>query len=114
MKLNYDFIKKNLEVYNEVREKLSILKDYEEKLVDYNIMSNLNLEKFASFYDQVIKLNNFHGFDNIICDYSFKDLKEIIIETEHDLLDLISNHLNSVGLPFQWFLFGKMTIFINL
>jgi hypothetical protein len=81
MKLTYDFIKKNLEVYNEVREKLSILKDYEEKLVDYNIMSNLNLEKFAIFYDQVIKMNNFHGFDNIICDYSFKDLKKIIIDS---------------------------------
>ena len=80
MKLTYEFIKKNLEVYNEVREKLSILKDYEEKLVDYNIMSNLNLEKFANFYDQVLKMNKFYGFDNVICDYSFKDLKEIIID----------------------------------
>ena len=79
MKLTYDFIKKNLEVYNEVREKLSILKDYEEKLVEYNIMSNLNLEKFANFYDQVLKTNKFFGFD-MICNYSFKDLKEIIID----------------------------------
>jgi hypothetical protein len=26
-------------------------------------------------------MNNFHGFDNIICDYSFKDLKKIIIDS---------------------------------
>lgn len=78
MKLNYDFIKKNLEVYNEVRDKLSILKDYEEKLIDYNIMSNLNLEKFANFYDQVLKMNKFYGFE-MISNYSFKDLKEIIV-----------------------------------
>ena len=78
MKLTYDFIKKNLEVYNEVREKLYILKDYEEKLVDYNIMTSLNLEKFANFHDQVLKMNKLFGFD-MICNYSFKDIKEIII-----------------------------------
>ena len=80
MKLTYEFIKKNLEVYNEVRDKLSIIRDYEESLVDYNIMSNLNLEKFSNFYDQVLKTNKFYGFDNLICDYSFKDLREIIID----------------------------------
>lgn len=79
MKLTYDFIKKNLDIYNEVREKLPIVKDYEEKLIDYSIMSNLNLEKFANFYDQVLKTNKFYGFD-MICNYSFKDLKEIIID----------------------------------
>ena len=92
MKLTYDCINKNIEIYNKVREKLSILRDYEEKLVEYNIMDNLNLRKFADFYNYIIKPNKERGFD-LISDYSFKELKELIVSnTKSDRLkSLIKN-----------------------
>ena len=62
----------------------------------------------------ICKIEKIEHLDSLFLRLKSLPKKEIIIETEHDLLDLISNHLNSVGLPFQWFLFGKMTIFINL
>lgn len=78
MKLTYDYINKNIEIYNEAKKKLPIIKDYEEGLIDYMTISNLNLEKFATFYNNVIKPTKERGFD-LISDYSFKELKELIV-----------------------------------
>jgi hypothetical protein len=78
MKLTYNYINKNIEIYNEARKKLPIIKDYEEGLVDHMTVINLNLEKFVVFYNNVIKPTKESGFD-LISDYSFKELKELIV-----------------------------------
>lgn len=62
----------------------------------------------------ICKIEKIEHLDSLFLRLKSLPKKQIIIETENDLFEIISLHLNSLGLPFQWFLFGKMTIFINL
>lgn len=78
MKFTYEFIKENLRIYNEAKEQLPIIKEYEKGMVSHSVMRNLGLDKFAEFY-QFNKNLELFGFSSIKA-LTYKELKEILIE----------------------------------
>lgn len=91
-------------------------------------INNREIEILKSLYfDHDLVFETTENVDYLICkiektehlDFLFRRLKflpkkQIIIETEHDLFNFISNYLKILKIPFQWFSFDKMTIIINL
>lgn len=77
MKFSYDKIKENLRIYNEAKERLPIISDFETGKVSINIMRNVGLDKFADFYQfqKNIQDKNF----TFIQALNYQEIKEIII-----------------------------------
>jgi hypothetical protein len=75
MKFNYDSIKENIRIYNEVKEKIPMISQYEKGEVNFNSMRSIGLSNFADFY-------NFSKDKNLICAISFKELKQTLIESD--------------------------------
>lgn len=78
MKFTYDFIKENLRIYNQAKEMLPVISQYEQGLISQSSMRSLGLELFAQFYD-FAKSQNDKGFE-LIQAISFKELKEMIVK----------------------------------
>jgi hypothetical protein len=78
MKFNYDFIKENLRIYNQVKEMLPVISQYEQGLISQNSMRTLGLDHFSQFYDFTKSQKNM-GFE-IIQAISYKELKEVIVK----------------------------------
>ena len=76
MKFTYDFIKENLRIYNQAKEMLPVISQYEEGLISQNSMRSLGLEIFSQFYDFTKSQKNM-GFE-LIQAISYKELKEVI------------------------------------
>ena len=79
MKITYEVIKKNIEVYNEARDIFPVIKQFENSEVDYNTITSLGLNKFGSFY-MFLKKNENLGFTPIMDIKDFRKLKPIIID----------------------------------
>jgi len=76
MKFTYDFIKENLRIYNQAKEMLPVISQYEQGLISQNSMRSLGLEIFSQFYDFTKSQKNM-GFE-LIQAISYKELKEVI------------------------------------
>ena len=76
MKFTYDFIKENLRIYNQAKEMLPVISQYEQGLISQNSMRSLGLELFSQFYDFTKSQKNM-GFE-LIQAISYKELKEVI------------------------------------
>ena len=76
MKFTYDFIKENLRIYNQAKEMLPVISQYEQGLISQNSMRSLGLELFAQFYEFTKSQKNM-GFE-LIQAISYKELKEVI------------------------------------
>ena len=76
MKFTYDFIKENLKIYNQAKEMLPVISQYEQGLISQNSMRSLGLELFSQFYDFTKSQKNM-GFE-LIQAISYKELKEVI------------------------------------
>ena len=78
MKFSYEFIKENIRIYEEAKEILPIISEFEKSQVSYNVMRNIGLEKFALFYQFLseLELNGFSPIQAI----SYKELKSILID----------------------------------
>ena len=76
MKFTYDFIKENLKIYNQAKEMLPVISQYEQGLISQNSMRSLGLEIFSQFYDFTKSQKNM-GFE-LIQAISYKELKEVI------------------------------------
>ncbi len=83
MKFTYDFIKENLRIYNQAKENLPVLSQYEQGIISSNSMRSLGLDLFAQFHDFVVSQRKL-GFE-LIQAISYKELKE-----------LLANHTTSV------------------
>jgi hypothetical protein len=92
MKLSYDIIKSNIEVYQQAKNSIPTISQYEKGEVSNSAMRSLNLSKFADFFD-FMELVKKTGFDIIIPDMSWRRLKPILIEktTNERLRKFISN-----------------------
>jgi hypothetical protein len=69
MKLSYDIIKSNIEVYQQAKNSIPTISQYEKGEVSNSAMRSLNLSKFADFFD-FMELVKKTGFDIIIPDMS--------------------------------------------
>lgn len=78
MKFNYDFIKENLRIYNQAKEILPVISQYEQGLINQSSMRSLGLELFTQFYDFSKSQKNM-GFE-LIQAISYKELKEVIVK----------------------------------
>jgi len=78
MKFSYQNIKENLRIYNEARETLPVISQYESGDISFQAMQKLKLETFAQFYNFLtsLKTMNFHTQMAI----TYKELKPILIE----------------------------------
>ena len=76
MKFTYDFIKENLRIYNQAKEMLPVISQYEQGLISQNSMRSLGLELFSQFYEFTKSQKNM-GFE-LIQAISYKELKEVI------------------------------------
>ena len=76
MKFTYDFIKENLKIYNQAKEMLPVISQYEQGLISQNSMRSLGLELFSQFYEFTKSQKNM-GFE-LIQAISYKELKEVI------------------------------------
>ena len=78
MKFTYDFIKENLRIYNQAKEMLPVISQYEQGLISQNSMRSLGLEIFSQFYDFTKSPKNM-GFE-LIQAISYKELREVIFD----------------------------------
>lgn len=78
MQFTYEHINKNIKVYNEAREILPVIKEYEEKQVNMSVMRSLGLQDFADFFDFTYLIGQ-NGFFPVIGDMSWRKLKPILI-----------------------------------
>ena len=78
MKFTYEFIKENLRIYQEAKDSLPTISDYENGLVSFQVMRNIGLDKFAEFYNFQKNLSD-NDFSTIQA-INFKELKQILIE----------------------------------
>jgi len=78
MKFTYQFIKENLRIYNEAKQQLPIISEYETGNVSSSVMRNCGLDKFAEF-SNFLKDSNEKGF-NLIEALNYKELKQILVE----------------------------------
>jgi hypothetical protein len=76
MKFTYDFIKENLKIYNQAKEMLPVISQYEQGLISQTSMRSLGLEPFVQFYEFTKSQKNL-GFE-LIQAISYKELKEVI------------------------------------
>ena len=76
MKFTYDFIKENLKIYNQAKEMLPVISQYEQGLISQTSMRSLGLELFVQFYEFTKSQKNL-GFE-LIQAISYKELKEVI------------------------------------
>jgi hypothetical protein len=104
--------------------------DKTSSIVEYFSQSINNREKETLsnlFFDHDLRFEATENVDYLICkidnleDISllkerlkFLPKKQIVIEFDNSLFDQVSILLNSLGLSFSWFLFGKMNVFIKL
>ena len=116
MKFNYESINKNLKVYYEAREILPVIKEYEERQVNSNVMRSLGLQEFADFYEFLSSIGR-NGFDPVMSDMNWRKLKPIMIDktsnkrfktflsnrTQNQFINL----LNSDGESFDRYLNGR-------
>lgn len=79
MKLTYDIIKQNLEIYQKAKEILPSISQYENDEISYSSMRSLNLSSFADFYDFAKRVKH-SGFSIIMEDMTWRKLKPILIE----------------------------------
>jgi len=78
MKFTYDFIKENIKIYNQAKESLPVISQFEQGLISHNSMRSLGLDSFVQFY-LFTKSQNDLGFD-LISALSYKELKEVIVK----------------------------------
>lgn len=78
MKFTYEFIKENIRIYNQAKELLPVISQYEEGTISPNSMRSLGLESFVQFY-HFTKTQKDLGFD-LISAISYKELKETLVK----------------------------------
>jgi hypothetical protein len=104
--------------------------DKTSSIVEYFSQSINNREKETLsnlFFDHDLRFETTENVDYLICKIEnsedvnllserlcFLPKKQIVIEVDKTLLENISMLLTSLGLPFSWFLFGKMSIIVDL
>ena len=79
MKITYDIIKKNIEVYNEAKKIFPAISQYEDCKIDYKAIESLGLGKFADFYKFIERTGNF-DFEPVMAINNFRTLKPILVE----------------------------------
>ena len=79
MKITYEIIKKNLEVFNLAKETIPAISQYENGDITSSAMRSLNLGMFADFSDFLIRVKK-DGYEVIIDDMNWRKLKPILIE----------------------------------
>ena len=84
MKLNYDLIRKNLQVYQEAKEIFPILVEYENEQVNYTILTKLGLSDFAQFYN-FLNINFKSGFNPIMKGMNWRRLKPLLVENTNNV-----------------------------
>lgn len=91
MKLSYEIIKHNLELYEEARKTFPILKKYEQREITRTDLGLFKLSSFGEFYDftELLKNRGFNPVDFV----TFKDLKKQIVDNTPNerFKSLISN-----------------------
>jgi hypothetical protein len=104
--------------------------DKTSSIVEYFSQSINNREKETLsnlFFDHDLRFETTENVDYLVCKIEnsedinllserlcFLPKKQIVIEVDKTLLEHISMLLTSLGLPFSWFLFGKMSIIVDL
>ncbi len=78
MKFTYDFIKENIRIYNQAKESLPVISQFEQGLISHNSMRSLGLDSFVQFYF-FTKSQTDLGFD-LISAISYKELKEVLVK----------------------------------
>jgi hypothetical protein len=78
MKFTYDFIKENLRIYNQAKEILPVISQYEKGIISHNSMRTLGLDSFAQFYDFITSQKE-KDFE-LIQAISYKELQESIVK----------------------------------
>jgi len=95
MKFTYEFIKENLRIYNEAKQVLPIISQYENGEVSHTAMRTLNLGLFAEFYN-FLSSEKLKGFE-LIQAVSFKELKsEITDKTKNIRFKKLFSNISSV------------------
>jgi len=95
MKFTYEFIKENLRIYNEAKQVLPIISQYENGEVSQSAMRTLNLGLFAEFYN-FLASERLKGFE-LIQAVSFKELKsEITDKTKNIRFKKLFSNISSV------------------
>lgn len=79
MKISETFINKNLKVYNEAREILPIIKEYEDGLITPSSMRSLGLSNFVEFSDFLTDTRK-SGFEPVMSDMTWRKLKPLLVE----------------------------------
>jgi len=83
MKITYDVIKHNIEIYNIAKSSIPSINQYEDGEITHSAMRSLNLGLFADFSD-FLKRNIRDECSPIIEDVSWKKLKSMLVEkTQH-------------------------------
>ena len=92
MKLSYDIIKSNIEIYQQAKDTIPTISQYERGELSQSAMSSLNLSKFADFFNFMSSVKK-DGFEIIIPDMNWRKLKPILIEktTNEKFKKFISN-----------------------
>lgn len=78
MKFTYEFIKENIRIYNQAKELLPVISQFEKGYISHNSMRSLGLDSFVQFYLFTKSQNNL-GF-NLISALSYKELKQLLVE----------------------------------
>lgn len=92
MKITYDIIKKNIEVYNEAKKIFPAISQYEDCKIDYKAIESLGLGKFADFYRFLERASDF-DFEPIMSINNFRTLKPILVE--HTKSERFKKYINN-------------------
>jgi hypothetical protein len=79
MKFTYEFIRKNIEIYNLAKETIPSITQYENDEITHSAMRSLNLGLFADFCD-FMRRSNKSGYPIIFDQMNWKMLKSILVE----------------------------------
>ena len=79
MKINYDLIKKNLEVYKEAKELFPVISEYEAGQVSASVMQKLGLGQFAKFSNFLTTCFN-QGNNPVMKGMTWRRLKPMLVE----------------------------------
>ncbi len=80
MKFTYDFIKENIRIYNQAKESLPVISQFEQGLISHNSMRSLGLDSFVQFYF-FTKSQTDLGFD-LISLFPTKNLRRSLSKTQ--------------------------------
>lgn len=79
MKLNYDLISANIEIYEDAKKAFPVISQYENGEVDRSAMISLGLLNFANFADFLISLNA-NEFTPIMGGMNWRKLKSLLVK----------------------------------